>query len=566
VTVVAGVDIGNATTEVVVARLDGNALVPVAWDRTMTRGGKGSQSSVDGAAALLRRLERQGVPSPTVVALAPLRPVGTEALVLPEPPLDTGRLVLAASGVPTAGGAGHGVGRPVMLADLAGSGASLNDTDTIVLVPSDIGYRDVASAVTSALEAGVPLRGVVLAGDEAVLVANRLPTDLPVVDQADVGALQLCRKVIVEVRPAGQPVRAASDALHLTSSLHLGPPDATAVAVVCRSLFDVSNAVVGVREEPAPPAASMPSAWVELSDGASLPMSEAHPLLREGPPGLAHRVGLPAASGDRVLEVDDLGTVHLGAVADVVVSRSGSTVSRSYALSALHRDPVVVAAEHLHEATGVPVVTVDSEAASSRRGALTTPGATADCAVVDLGGGTVDVTTIDGETVVAGAGDLLTVSTAAVLGLPRGAAEWVKRVPCHRVETPHLLVGEDGSRTFVDGRLPGDHVGSLVVPGPAGWLAFDRSLAAAEWRALRLALKREVLGGAVRRALRACGPLPSTVVLVGGPAGDDEAVATVARVLPAQTAVGRGDVAGALGHRYAVAYGLALGATAHHSA
>jgi cell division ATPase FtsA len=219
-----------------------------------------------------------------------------------------------------------------------------------------------------------------------------------------------------------------------------------------------------------------------------------------------------------------------------------------------------VAADQLAEATGLPVVAAGSEAAS-RRGALTTPGATVDSAVVDLGGGTVDVTTAHGETIVAGAGDLLTVSIAALLGLPRGAAEWVKRVPCHRAETPQLLVGEDGSRTFVDRPLPGDHVGSLVAPGPAGWLAFDRSLAAAEWRALRLALKREVLGGAVRRALRPAGRLPDTVVLVGGPAGDDEAVTTVARVLPEHTVVGRGDVAGTLGHRYAVAYGLALAAT-----
>jgi hypothetical protein len=566
VTVVAGVDIGNATTEVVVARLDGTELVPVAWDRTMTRGGKGSQASVDGAAALLRRLERQGAPSPTVVALARLRPVGTEALVLPEPPRDTGRLLIGASGVPTAGGTGQGMGRPVMFADLAGTASTVSDADLIVLVPERVGFRVVAKAVSAAVAAGLPVRGVVLSGDEAVLVANRLPADLPVVDQADVAALGLCRTLIVEVRPAGQPVRAVSDALHLSSSLALGPSDAAGVSVVCRSLFDVSNAVVGVREEPMPPAASIPSAWVQLADGATLPMPEAHLLLRAGPPGLARRLGLPAESGDRVVEVDDLGTVHLGGVADAVVSRSGSTVSRSYALSALHRDPVVVAADRLAEATGLRVVTVDSEAASSRRGALTTPGTTADCAVVDLGGGTVDVTTTEAEAVVAGAGDLLTVATAATLGLPRGAAEWVKRVPCHRVETPHLLVGEDGSRAFVDGRLPGDHVGSLAVPGPAGWLAFDRSLAAAEWRALRLALKREVLGGAVRRALRACGPLPSTVVLVGGPAGDDEAVATVARVLPAQTAVGRGDVAGALGHRYAVAFGLALGATARHSA
>jgi len=79
---------------------------------------------------------------------------------------------------------------------------------------------------------------------------------------------------------------------------------------------------------------------------------------------------------------------------------------------------------------------------------------------------------------------------------------------------------------------------------------------------MRLALKREVLGGAVRRALRTGDGLPDTVVLVGGPAGDDEAVATVARVLPEDTVVGRGDVAALLGHRYAVAYGLAPGGDA----
>jgi hypothetical protein len=324
----------------------------------------------------------------------------------------------------------------------------------------------------------------------------------------------------------------------------------------------VSNAVVGVLDEAPEVPPAQPGAWVELVDGRRLSMVDAHAVLVDGAPGLARRLGLPTSLAERVLDVDDLGTVHLGAVADVVVSRAGSTVSRSYGLSALHREPVVDAADQLARAAGLPVVTVDTEATASRRGALTTPGATIDSAVVDLGGGTVDVTTASGETVVAGAGDLLTVATAAVLGLPRGAAEWVKRVPCHRVETPHLLVGEDGSRSFLDRPLPGDHVGALVVPGPAGWLAFDRSLAAAEWRALRLGLKRAVLGAAVNRAARARGPLPGTVVLVGGPAGDDEAVATVSRVLPDHTAVGRGDVAGMLGHRYAVAFGLAMGADA----
>ena len=95
--------------------------------------------------------------------------------------------------------------------------------------------------------------------------------------------------------------------------------------------------------------------------------------------------------------------------------------------------------------------------------------------------------------------------------------------------------------------------------GRPGLLAFDRRHAPGEWRALRLRLKADVLGGNVARALRTLGASPSTVVVVGGPAADDEAMAAVARVLPDGVAVGRGDVAGSLGHRYAVAYGLLLG-------
>ncbi|WP_285708425.1 hypothetical protein [Microtetraspora sp. NBRC 16547] len=52
-------------------------------------------------------------------------------------------------------------------------------------------------------------------------------------------------------------------------------------------------------------------------------------------------------------------------------------------------------------------------------------------------------------------------------------------------------------------------------------------------------------GGPVRRA-----------VVVGGPAGDEEILGVPARELPGAPALGRGDVAGALGHRYVVAYDL----------
>ena len=62
--------------------------------------------------------------------------------------------------------------------------------------------------------------------------------------------------------------------------------------------------------------------------------------------------------------------------------------------------------------------------------------------------------------------------------------------------------------------------------------------------------------------------------MVGGPAGDEELLSVLARSLPDGVAVGRGNVGGTcpggpLGHRYAVALGLALalpgtpGALAH---
>ncbi len=75
---------------------------------------------------------------------------------------------------------------------------------------------------------------------------------------------------------------------------------------------------------------------------------------------------------------------------------------------------------------------------------------------------------------------------------------------------------------------------------------------------MRLRLKVDLIGGNVARALRTLEVEPRTVVVVGGSAGDEEILAAVGGALDAGTAVGRGDVAGALGHRCAVAYGLLL--------
>lgn len=65
--------------------------------------------------------------------------------------------------------------------------------------------------------------------------------------------------------------------------------------------------------------------------------------------------------------------------------------------------------------------------------------------------------------------------------------------------------------------------------------------------------RRQRDGGIEQAAPEATG-----ILLVGGGASDDELVRAVSEQIGHEVAVGRGDVGGQLGHRFAVAYGLVV--------
>ena len=552
-TVWAGVDVGNATTEVVLARTGAgtsDGVEVLATGRASTRRAKGSTESLAGAAGLVRRLERRHGVRVERVAAAPLRPVETFWTALPEEQPETGRLWVAAAGAGTAGGPGHGVGPPVPL------GSVPEGVDpVVVIVPPGTGFR-IALEVLGPLASAGRLAGVVIGDDEGVLVANRLPDGIPVVDEVDTAPLLAADLVAVEVAGEGRPLQVVTDALRLTSALRLSDAEREAAARVTALLFDVGNAVVAVGGELRQPSTG-PEGWVQLRDRARMPFLLGIPAVRSAPVGGARAFALPPDLTEH--EVDDLWSVDLASVAETVQARRGGPASRPVAVAALRSAaPSTDPAGPLAELIGVPVHTVTAESAAARAGALTTPGAGPGSAVVDLGAGTIDAVVPSSAVVAAGSGQLLTASVAALTGTTEAAAEWVKRGPARRVEAPQRLLGEDGSRVFLDRPATPESVGSLVVDGPAGQLPFSRTMAPGEWRALRLRLKTDLVGGNVARILRSLDAAPDTVVVVGGAAGDDEVLTALSGALPPGTAVGRGDVGGKLGHRYAVAYGLVL--------
>jgi Diol dehydratase reactivase ATPase-like domain/DD-reactivating factor swiveling domain len=559
VTVIAGVDVGNATTEVVL--VSGGKILGAG--RVPTRGRKGSAGSLRGAAALVRRLERQLGCAVAVARIAPLRAVDTSVVTVPDAVSPSGRLRVLAAGVPTPGGTGACVGPPLSLADPRPRDAPA--VPVVAVVPAGLRYDEAAVRLRALLAAGTRIGAVLVAGDEGVLVANRLPGGLPVVDQVDADAAAACRLLGVEVRAPGHALRLLADPVALGARFGLRDHDAADAAAVARALADHANAVVGLLPAAPPSAAPSPEEpWVMTADGDRLPLRTACARLAGWPVGTvrAFGSGRPFGTDAGESDVDDLFAVDLAAAAEAATARQGNT-GRAVLIASLSRAGSEQAAPVLSELLDVPVHSPVTEPAAARFGALTTPGARQDAVVADLGAGTVDMIGPGSSVVAAGAGELLTAAVAEMLGIPRAAADWVKRGPCVRVDGGQRFEAEDGTRGFLDIPAPASAAGMLVVDGPGGWLPFDGRHGPGEWRAIRLRLKQAVLAANVRRAIRTLGQDPAQVLVVGGPAGDEEMLSVIARSLPDGIAVGRGDVGGTcvgepLGYRYAVALGLAL--------
>lgn len=556
--IVAGIDVGNHTTELVLARVENGVVTTLAHDQAPTRGRKGSADSLAGAAALLRRMEVDTGFVADELLLSALRPVDTATA--PLPPATSPRAPvrnLRRPDASTPAGTGYGVGRHVPLEDLTGD---VSDGPVVISIDATVDFEDAARAITGAVGRGWCVVGVVVAQDDAVLIRNRIPVDVPVVDEADVDGLARGALIAVEVVEEGRAYRAMADPIALTAALGL-PVDALAdVAEFCRELADSAALAVTPRTGPPPPP-SVDEDYVDCRvDGEVVRYTpaQAHAVLRLAPPGGVERVrlrGVPTAEDG--LAVEDAFFTDLASIDNGSWLRRGVADAHGTVVAMLAADEVTDAAVTLAELSGRPARTLAGEPEAAARGARTTPGLPPDTVVCDIGGGTIDLIGAAHTVVAAGAGEAITIAVARVLGIPRALAETVKRTPAVRVEGPHVAHEEDGRRVFLNSPAQSEAIGRLCTRGSAGLVPFSNRLAAEEWRSLRLAIKQETVAANIARCMRAFPEPPVALLLAGGGALDDELLRTVGEALRAvPVVVGRANVEGRHGPRFAVACGL----------
>ena len=196
------------------------------------------------------------------------------------------------------------------------------------MVPPGLRFDEAAARLRAELAAGTRIGAVLVAGDEGVLVANRLPGGLPVIDQVDAAAAAACQLLAVEVRPRGHTLRLLADPVALGARLGLRDHEAGDAAGVGRALADHANAVVGLL--PAAPAVSEVPAepWVMTAEGDRLPLRAGCARLASWPVGAVRALG--------PVEVDDLFAVDLAAAAEAATARQGST-GRAVLVASLSR-------------------------------------------------------------------------------------------------------------------------------------------------------------------------------------------------------------------------------------
>ncbi len=598
---IAGVDVGNNTTEVAVAEIGGrgdlrflsSALVRTVGIKGTLRNAMGIIEALDQALkpAGLRRnqldvvLLNEATPVIGDIAMETItETVITESAMIGHNPS-------------TPGGQGLGQGRTISLHELAT--LPVDREPRIAIIPGTVEFKDAAAQLNAARSRGIKVSGAIVQKDDGVLINNRLDEPIPIVDEVKyIDRVPVGMPAAVEVARPGRTIEKLSNPYDIATLFCLDPDETRRVVPVARALMGTRSAVViktpkGDIEERRIPAGKITlighrqKIEVPVEEGADAimmklaticPLEEiqAEPGTNVG--GMFEQVRKVMADlTDQpvsAVRVQDIIAVDTFKPQQVLGSLAGEyAMGNAVGLAAMvqtQKLPMQRLARKLEEEIGVTTIVGGVEADMAIRGALTTPGTRPPVATLDLGGGSTDASIINeaGEIRsihLAGAGDMVTLLIDTELGLEdHELAEEIKKHPLAKVETLFHMRHEDGSVQFFHQPLDPRFFGRVVVLGDNEPIPLETKELLSKIVAVRQQAKKKVFVRNALRALERVAPagnirLISFVVLVGGSGLDFEIPKMISDALLEYGVVtGRANVRGTEGPRNAVATGLVL--------
>ncbi|HDP0047730.1 TPA: propanediol dehydratase reactivase alpha subunit PduG [Salmonella enterica subsp. enterica serovar Typhimurium var. monophasic 4,5,12:i:-] len=597
---IAGIDIGNSSTEVALARQDETGALTITHSALAeTTGIKGTLRNVFGiqeALALVAKRAGINVRDISLIRINEATPViGDVAMETITETIITESTMIGHN-PKTPGGAGLGVGITITPEELLTRPA---DSSYILVVSSAFDFADIANVINASMRVGYQITGVILQRDDGVLVSNRLEKSLPIVDEVlYIDRIPLGMLAAIEVAVPGKVIETLSNPYGIATVFNLNADETKNIVPMARALIGNRSAVVVKTPSGDVKARAIPAGNLELqAQGRTVRVdvaagAEAIMKAVDGCGKLDNVTGEAGTNIGGMLEhvrqtmaeltnkpsseifIQDLLAVDTSVPVSVTGGLAGEfSLEQAVGIASMvksDRLQMAMIAREIEQKLNIDVQIGGAEAEAAILGALTTPGTTRPLAILDLGAGSTDASIINpkGEIIathLAGAGDMVTMIIARELGLEdRYLAEEIKKYPLAKVESLFHLRHEDGSVQFFPTPLPPAVFARVCVVKPDELVPLPGDLALEKVRAIRRSAKERVFVTNALRALRQVSPTGNIrdipfVVLVGGSSLDFEVPQLVTDALAHYRLVaGRGNIRGSEGPRNAVATGLIL--------
>ncbi|MDR5587498.1 diol dehydratase reactivase subunit alpha [Clostridium aquiflavi] len=601
--IIAGVDIGNATTEVALSKVENGNVEFLSSGIVPTTGIKGTEENIDGVFSSLKgalkkvNLELKDLNLVRINEAAPV--IGDVAMETITETIITESTMIGHN-PSTPGGVGTGIGKTIYIEDLDNLEVDkIEENQFIPLILNRVNFLEAAARINAATQRGINITSAIVQRDDGVLINNRLEKKIPIVDEVMfLEKVPVGMKAAVEVAAQGDVVETLSNPYGIATVFNLTSEETKMIVPISRALIGNRSAVViktpkGDVQEKSIPAGKIHinglkrKEVVDVEHGAEkimdavnlcVPIQDVKGEAGTNAGGMLERVRQVMANLTKQ-KISDITIQDLLAVDTFIPQMVKGGLAAEFSMeNAVGIAAMVKAdklqmqmiADKLQGQLNVPVEVGGVEADMAIRGALTTPGSSTPLAILDMGAGSTDASIINKQGEIcsihlAGAGNMVTMLIKSELGLEDfNLAEDIKKHPLAKVESLFHIRHEDGTVEFFEKPLEPEVFAKVVILKDGMLVPIDGQNSLEKIRNIRKCAKEKVFVTNCLRALKIVSPTGNIrdiefVVLVGGSSLDFEVPQVVTNALSQYGVVaGRGNIRGTEGPRNAVATGLVL--------